>query len=89
MIPIPIFSKRALAGVLNLGWIFPSIGGANPTRPNSKVNLPAARIMPWNEATKPNNPMKLTTLYNKWSFPTAPAIARGNGESERVLLPSG
>ncbi len=46
MIPITILMMRALAGVLNFLCTCPKAGGIYFTRPNSKVALPEARIMP-------------------------------------------
>ena len=45
-IPITIFISKAFEGVLNFRWIFPRNAGANFTLPNSKVDLPAARMIP-------------------------------------------
>ena len=46
IIPITILTSNAFAGVRNRGWIFPKNAGANFTLPNSKLDLPAARMIP-------------------------------------------
>lgn len=46
IIPIPIFTNKAFDGVRNRGWIFPRNAGADLTLPNSKLDLPAARMIP-------------------------------------------
>ena len=46
IIPIAIFTSNAFDGVRNRRCIFPKNAGANFTLPNSKLDLPAARMMP-------------------------------------------
>ena len=46
IMPIHIFTNNAFDGVRKRGWIFPKNDGANLTRPNSKLDLPAARMIP-------------------------------------------
>ena len=46
IIPIAIFTSNAFDGVRKPEWIFPRKAGADLTLPNSKLDLPAARMMP-------------------------------------------